>query len=57
MPGIAANAIVGKPDAAGADLIVVGSKGVHGARRVLGSVLNSVAHNAACDVLIFFKTG
>jgi nucleotide-binding universal stress UspA family protein len=35
-----------------ADLIVVGNKGMHGARRVLGSVPNSVAHKAACTVLI-----
>lgn len=35
-----------------ADLIVVGSKGMTGARRILGSVPNSVAHNAACSVLI-----
>ena len=33
-----------------ADLIVVGSKGMH--RRLLGSIPNSVAHNAPCDVLI-----
>jgi len=35
-----------------ADLIVVGSKGMHGARRVLGSVPNTVAHSAPCAVLI-----
>lgn len=35
-----------------ADLIVVGSKGMSGARRILGSVPNSVAHNANCSVLI-----
>src|ERR1019366_4450235 len=35
-----------------ADLIVVGSKGMHGARRVLGSVPNTVAHAANCAVLI-----
>jgi nucleotide-binding universal stress UspA family protein len=35
-----------------ADLIVLGSKGMHGARRVLGSVPNKVSHNAGCDVLI-----
>lgn len=34
----------------GADLIVVGSKGMH--RRVLGSVPNSVAHGANCAVLV-----
>lgn len=36
----------------GADLIVVGSKGMQGARRYLGSVPNSVAHAAHCAVLI-----
>jgi nucleotide-binding universal stress UspA family protein len=35
-----------------ADLIVLGSKGMHGPRRVLGSVPNSVSHQAECDVLI-----
>jgi nucleotide-binding universal stress UspA family protein len=35
-----------------ADLIVVGSKGMRGARRVLGSVPNSVAHEAPCAVLV-----
>jgi nucleotide-binding universal stress UspA family protein len=37
----------------GASLIVVGSKGMHGARRlVLGSVPNTVSHRAGCNVLI-----
>jgi nucleotide-binding universal stress UspA family protein len=35
-----------------ADVIVVGDKGMHGARRLLGSVPNSVAHRAGCAVLI-----
>lgn len=39
-----------------ADLIVVGNKGMQGARRVLGSVPSSVAHQAPCDVLIAFTT-
>ena len=37
-----------------ADLIVVGNKGMTGVRRVLGSVPNSVAHQAPCAVLIAF---
>jgi nucleotide-binding universal stress UspA family protein len=37
-----------------ADLIVVGNKGMHGVHRILGSVPNSVAHNAPCDVLVAF---
>jgi nucleotide-binding universal stress UspA family protein len=36
----------------GADLIVVGSKGMQGARRLIGSVPNSVAHGAPCSVLV-----
>lgn len=39
-----------------ADLIVVGNKGMSGMRRVLGSVPNSVAHQAPCGVLIAFTT-
>jgi nucleotide-binding universal stress UspA family protein len=37
-----------------ADVIVVGNKGMTGLRRVLGSVPNSVAHQAPCAVLIAF---
>ena len=36
----------------GADVIVLGSRGMHGARRLLGSVPNKVSHHAPCDVLI-----
>jgi len=39
-----------------ADLIVVGNKGMTGVRRVLGSVPNSVAHQAPCAVLIAFTS-
>jgi nucleotide-binding universal stress UspA family protein len=39
-----------------AGLIVVGNKGMKGARRVLGSVPNDVAHKAECDVLIVNTT-
>jgi nucleotide-binding universal stress UspA family protein len=48
----AADAIVDTARSLGADLIVVGSQGMQGARRVLGSVPNSVAHDASCAVLI-----
>jgi nucleotide-binding universal stress UspA family protein len=34
----------------GADVLVVGNKGMH--RRVLGSVPNSVSHKAPCSVMI-----
>ncbi|HAM03210.1 MAG TPA: universal stress protein [Acidimicrobiaceae bacterium] len=40
----------------GADLIVVGNKGMKGVRRVLGSVPNDVAHRASCSVLIVDTT-
>ncbi len=50
--GTAADAIVEVAEEVGADLIVVGSKGMTGARRILGSVPNSVAHGAPCAVLI-----
>jgi nucleotide-binding universal stress UspA family protein len=39
-----------------ADLIVVGNQGMTGVRRVLGSVPNSVAHQAPCAVLIAFTS-
>jgi nucleotide-binding universal stress UspA family protein len=35
-----------------ASLIVVGNKGMHGAKRILGSVPNTVSHRARCNVLI-----
>jgi nucleotide-binding universal stress UspA family protein len=50
--GNPADVIVRVADAVGADLIVVGSKGMQGTRRILGSVPNSVAHKAGCHVLI-----
>jgi universal stress protein A len=37
--------------AKGADLIVVGSHGVHGLGLLLGSTANAVLHGALCDVL------
>ncbi len=54
--GDAANAICDVADEVGADLIVVGNRGMTGMRRVLGSVPNSVAHHAPCDVLIAFTS-
>jgi nucleotide-binding universal stress UspA family protein len=36
----------------GAELIVVGSQGMSGAKRLLGSVPNKVSHEARCNVLI-----
>jgi nucleotide-binding universal stress UspA family protein len=40
-----------------ADLIIVGSKGMHGAKRfLLGSVPNKISHHATCSVLIVRTT-
>lgn len=44
-------------DQLGSDLVIVGNKGIAGARRVLGSVPNTVSHNADCDVLIVHTVG
>jgi nucleotide-binding universal stress UspA family protein len=50
--GDAADAILDTSRSLGADLIIVGSKGMRGARRFLGSVPNSVCHGAECSVLV-----
>jgi nucleotide-binding universal stress UspA family protein len=50
--GAPADAMVSLAVEIGADLIVVGSKGMRGARRMIGSVPNSVAHKAPCHVLV-----
>ena len=50
--GGAADALLEVAQAVGATMIVVGNQGMHGARRVLGSVPNSVSHRARCNVLI-----
>ncbi|HMD45022.1 MAG TPA: universal stress protein [Acidimicrobiales bacterium] len=52
-----ADALVKVAEDQHADLIVVGNKGMKGAKRVLGSVPNSVAHHAPCSVLIVDTTG
>lgn len=54
--GDPADAILDVAEEREADLIVVGNKGMKGARRVLGSVPNSVAHKANCSVLILPTT-
>ena len=54
--GDAASAILSVAEQFDADLIVLGSKGMQGARRVLGSVPNTVSHRASCDVLIVQTT-
>jgi nucleotide-binding universal stress UspA family protein len=54
--GEPAEAIIRVATRVGADLIVVGNKGMRGAKRVLGSVPNSIAHHAECSVLIVDTT-
>jgi nucleotide-binding universal stress UspA family protein len=49
----AADALLDVASEIDASLIVVGNKGMHGAKRlVLGSVPNTVSHRASCNVLI-----
>jgi nucleotide-binding universal stress UspA family protein len=51
--GDAADAILDVAEELGADLIVVGNKGMTGAKRfLLGSVPNKVSHHAPCAVMI-----
>jgi nucleotide-binding universal stress UspA family protein len=48
-----ADALIHVAEEVGATMIVVGSKGMHGARRLaLGNVPNKVSHQARCNVLI-----
>jgi nucleotide-binding universal stress UspA family protein len=52
-----ADAILNVAEETGADLIVVGNKGMTGARRfLLGSVPNNVSHHAPCSVIIVRTT-
>jgi nucleotide-binding universal stress UspA family protein len=58
VPGDAADALVSVATQVGADLVVVGSRGMSGARRfVLGSVPNKVSHHCPCSLLIVDTTG
>jgi nucleotide-binding universal stress UspA family protein len=50
--GSPAPAILETVEAVGADLIVVGNRGMTGAKRILGSVPNTLSHHAECAVLI-----
>jgi nucleotide-binding universal stress UspA family protein len=55
--GNPADAILDVAEEEGADLIVVGNKGMAGARRfLLGSVPNKISHHAPCSVLIVRTT-
>jgi nucleotide-binding universal stress UspA family protein len=52
--GDAADVLVQLASECGADLLVIGNKGMQ--RRVLGSVPNTVAHRAPCSVLVVKTT-
>jgi nucleotide-binding universal stress UspA family protein len=55
--GDPADAILDVAEETGADLIVVGNKGMTGARRfLLGSVPNKISHHAPCGVYIVRTT-
>jgi nucleotide-binding universal stress UspA family protein len=55
--GDPADAILDVAEEQGAELIVVGNKGMTGAKRfLLGSVPNKVSHHAPCSVLIVRTT-
>jgi nucleotide-binding universal stress UspA family protein len=57
MEGDPAEAILNVAESTKADLIVVGNKGMTGARRfVLGSVPNNISHHAPCSVIIVRTT-
>ncbi|HEX5224088.1 MAG TPA: universal stress protein [Solirubrobacteraceae bacterium] len=55
--GDPADAIIDVAEERDADLIIVGNKGMTGARRfLLGSVPNRISHHAPCSVLIIRTT-
>jgi nucleotide-binding universal stress UspA family protein len=55
--GDPADAILDVAEEQGADLIIVGNKGMTGARRfLLGSVPNKISHHAPCSVMIIRTT-
>jgi nucleotide-binding universal stress UspA family protein len=52
--GNPADVLVRLAEECGADVLVIGNKGIR--RRVLGSVPNSVTHNAPCSVFVVKTT-
>lgn len=57
LPNAPADAVLMVASEVGADLIVVGNRGMKGAGRVLGSVPNTIAHAAPCSVLVVDTVG
>jgi nucleotide-binding universal stress UspA family protein len=56
LEGDPARAVLDVAEAVGADLVVVGNRGMSGVRRMLGSVPNKVAHHSPCSLLIVDTT-
>jgi nucleotide-binding universal stress UspA family protein len=54
--GDPADALIAVARDVDADVIVVGNRGMTGARRVLGSVPNKVSHHSPCSLLIVDTT-
>ncbi len=55
--GAPADALIEAAEAEKADVIIVGNRGMSGAKRfVMGSVPNTVSHHAPCHVLIVHTT-
>lgn len=54
--GSAAQALCDLAESVDADLLLVGNRGMHGGRRFLGSVPNTISHHAPCSVLIYETT-
>jgi nucleotide-binding universal stress UspA family protein len=53
VPGEPADVLIGVAEEFHADLVVVGNRGMSGARRfILGSVPNKVSHHCPCSLLI-----
>jgi nucleotide-binding universal stress UspA family protein len=50
--GNPADGLLRVADESDADLIIIGSVGMHGAKRIFGSIPNRVSHKSNCDVLI-----
>ena len=52
-PADAATALIDVAEEVGADLLVIGNRGMSGARRfILGSVPNKISHHSPCSLLI-----
>lgn len=50
--GKPSHTLIAYAERVGAQMLVVGNRGMRGVSRVLGSVANSVSHHATCDVYI-----